>query len=781
MREEGIPWKKMREVLALTFSHAVVGYQKNIVAGECVALLRKLGGLMGEKAELGGNDQLDLVKKELESFKQSLAGEKEQRETLEKELAEHRRRIEEEKQVLEQNSRELMKKLEEQKKLNQEESNKTKNLEKQLEAIKRDSEEAKRLREELRINEQKIKEGQQLQQSLYQQVEGKKAENKKVLQDMMEKSKILESRAQELRDAELQVQKLAEENAKFRQECFAIQKKLSEKQREESELQKLLDRHKQQNQVSTRESQEKERELQERKKEIEELQMQLEIREREEQERRVLVSSQHARSHEQLIQARILQYLEENPGSPLSLLASSSVPSQSQISSSLVSSSLDYVSCVLSPIRNRLNTALYGEIAWTGKNIVTNPCEILERRGSSKDSPVWRAVQNKEHVALKKISLPAYKYRSPVPSPEPKQVGDENENPENVEAVVPEERKKEFTIGREAIEEELEINFSFYSAFREPFLLSRLSHPNIIDYRGILRRESNSFYFSMSYMDCDSDYFSRRGFTLLQIQHIAYRVLGAIHYLHSAGIVHRDIQPTSILIAASDRDDPKVKVASRKLFGVKLASFGNARAIHSISATREKLPNPAANMWCWAPEVAVLEETGYYISKRFDWRKCDVWSLGCTLATMMRCGEPLFRAKTASNHLAEILSIRELRPRDMNTVECEDFPIKSKWVDRDITLKDLITDIPDSVKRLQIESPVLSGKEDLPVKAVDFLLKMLAFDQSNRLSTESLLNHSFFEKIVKQATVESRSNGIDVSDDNLIVFALECGALENSS
>lgn len=41
---------------------------------------------------------------------------------------------------------------------------------------------------------------------------------------------------------------------------------------------------------------------------------------------------------------------------------------------------------------------------------------------------------------------------------------------------------------------ELESNYAFYSALREPLLLSLLDHPNIINYKGVLRREAGALY-----------------------------------------------------------------------------------------------------------------------------------------------------------------------------------------------------------------------------------------------------------------------------------------------
>ena len=57
-----------------------------------------------------------------------------------------------------------------------------------------------------------------------------------------------------------------------------------------------------------------------------------------------------------------------------------------------------------------------------------------------------------------------------------------------------------------------------------------------------------------------------------------------------------------------------------------------------------------------------------------------------------RCGDSLFVARKAASHLAEILRVRELRsPGIKNILENEEFPIKARWPEAEISLTSLIT------------------------------------------------------------------------------------------
>lgn len=46
----------------------------------------------------------------------------------------------------------------------------------------------------------------------------------------------------------------------------------------------------------------------------------------------------------------------------------------------------------------------------------------------------------------------------------------------------------------------------------------------------------------------------------------------------------------------------------------------------------------------------------------------------------------MFRARKVASHLAEIISIKECVPQDMNILEQEEFPIKAKWSEGSISL-----------------------------------------------------------------------------------------------
>ena len=120
---------------------------------------------------------------------------------------------------------------------------------------------------------------------------------------------------------------------------------------------------------------------------------------------------------------------------------------------------------------------------------------------------------------------------------------------------------------------------------------------------------------------------------------IMTNVLSAVSYLHKNHIIHMDLKPENILFL------------SKEGYNIKLVDF------HHVQSTRGydevpliKKPLPSA-----APEEPV--GTPYYIapevlSGSFD-EKCDIWSIGCILYTMLT-GFPPFTGRDDAEILAKV-------------------------------------------------------------------------------------------------------------------------------
>jgi calcium-dependent protein kinase len=151
-------------------------------------------------------------------------------------------------------------------------------------------------------------------------------------------------------------------------------------------------------------------------------------------------------------------------------------------------------------------------------------------------------------------------------------------------------------------------------------ILETIDHPNIIRFLETYEDENN-YYLVMEYLG-GGDIFQRidrkKEINEQIIAYILYKVISAINYCHSIGIVHRDIKPENILFSDLT-DEAEVKIID---FGLsKKFSSGIDELMHSFIGTP----------YFVAPEV---------IKMKYD-SNCDMWSIGAT-AFMLFTGSPPF-------------------------------------------------------------------------------------------------------------------------------------------
>ncbi|KAF7828263.1 Mitogen-activated protein kinase kinase kinase YODA [Senna tora] len=151
---------------------------------------------------------------------------------------------------------------------------------------------------------------------------------------------------------------------------------------------------------------------------------------------------------------------------------------------------------------------------------------------------------------------------------------------------------------------------------QEITVLSRLRHPNIVQYYGS-ETVDDKLYIYLEYVSGGSIYklLQEYGqFGEIAIRNYTRQILSGLAYLHAKNTVHRDIKGANILVDPNGR--------------VKLADFGMAKHITGQSCPFSFKGSP----YWMAPEV-IKNSKGCNLA-------VDIWSLGCTVLEMATTKPP---------------------------------------------------------------------------------------------------------------------------------------------
>jgi len=171
---------------------------------------------------------------------------------------------------------------------------------------------------------------------------------------------------------------------------------------------------------------------------------------------------------------------------------------------------------------------------------------------------------------------------------------------------------------------------------REVQSLKKLSHPNIVKLKEVIR-ERDELFFVFECMDKNLYELTKemklrgRLFPESQIRSYMYQIILGLAHMHKVGFFHRDMKPENLLVDKS-----------RKI--VKLADFGLAREIRS----RPPYTHYVSTRWYRAPEVLLRSDE--YNSP------VDLWATGAIMAELYTF-RPLFPGSSEPDQLYKICSV----------------------------------------------------------------------------------------------------------------------------
>ncbi|KAK7315084.1 hypothetical protein VNO77_33616 [Canavalia gladiata] len=246
---------------------------------------------------------------------------------------------------------------------------------------------------------------------------------------------------------------------------------------------------------------------------------------------------------------------------------------------------------------------------------------------------------------------------------------------------------------------------------QEITLLSRLRHPNIVQYYGS-ETVDDKLYIYLEYVAGGSIYklLQEYGqFGELAIRSFTQQILSGLAYLHAKNTVHRDIKGANILVDTNGR--------------VKLADFGMAKHITGQSCPLSFKGSP----YWMAPEV-IKNSNGCNLA-------VDIWSLGCTVLEMATTKPPWSQFEGVAA-MFKIGNSKELPTiPDHLSIEGKDFV--RKCLQRNPQKRPPASELLDHpfVKcAAPLERPILCPEASDPVSGIAQGAKALGIGQGRNLS-----------------------------------------------
>ncbi|XP_075253213.1 casein kinase II subunit alpha-like [Convolutriloba macropyga] len=198
------------------------------------------------------------------------------------------------------------------------------------------------------------------------------------------------------------------------------------------------------------------------------------------------------------------------------------------------------------------------------------------------------------------------------------------------------------------------------------------------------------------------------------IRYYLFELLKALDFCHSMGIMHRDVKPHNVMIDKETRQ-------------LRLIDWGLAEFYHPGQEYNVRV----ASRYFKGPELLVDYQLYDY--------SLDMWSLGCMVASMIFRKEPFFQGHDNYDQLVKIVRV-------LGTEEFYDY-IDKYSIDLDVRFNDILG--RHSKKRWDrfrhSENQHLVSEE-----AIDFLDKLLRYDQLERLTAREAMDHPFFQPVLER-------------------------------
>lgn len=274
-----------------------------------------------------------------------------------------------------------------------------------------------------------------------------------------------------------------------------------------------------------------------------------------------------------------------------------------------------------------------------------------------------------------------------------------------------------------------------YDSLREIKFLQELDHPNIIKLHAVFSTKNQNLNLVLEQLP-QGDLLkliqdtTNISYTPADIKTWMLMLMRATYFCHTNNVLHRDIKPNNLLIAANGE--------------IKLADFGLAR---SMADPFQPMTYNTITIWYRPPEL--------FFQAQYYGGAVDVWSCGCVFAELV-ARDVLFRAWPENE-----INMVKLICEKVGTPTEENWPGVSK-------LKGYVT--PSEIVPIRAKDYWMMNFRAIGEVGVDLLMKMLTLDPLKRLSAEGVLKHEFWTSEPRPSRLEDlprKGGGVEVMGEDL--------------
>jgi casein kinase II subunit alpha len=251
--------------------------------------------------------------------------------------------------------------------------------------------------------------------------------------------------------------------------------------------------------------------------------------------------------------------------------------------------------------------------------------------------------------------------------------------------------------------------------------------PNVIALLDVVRDPSARYHSLI--MECMENVEWKSLFPRLtegDIKFYMFQLLKALDFVHSHGIMHRDVKPGNVMIDHHRRQ-------------LRLIDWGLAEFYHPNTDYHIRV----GSRYYKAPELLV----GY---KRYDY-SLDIWSLGCMFSSMVFRKEHFFRGSDNDDQLLKIMRVLGSDQFDLY--------LKTYGIHFETDCDPLLRNYPKQpwTRFVTSDTQQLASPESL-----DLLDKLLKYDHRERLTAREAQAHAYFNSVRLEPT-STKSEGFSDS------------------